>query len=98
MLLVSLWFGSSLRSKPRIRANFRTATLASLCLQPGLAGDLFEAADIGLDRLLELFRRRQIGDRAHAFELFLYRLARQHLLERAAQLVDHRLRGAGGKG
>src|SRR5688500_18918347 len=27
-LLVSLWFGSSLRSKLRIRANFRTATLA----------------------------------------------------------------------
>ena len=27
-LLVSLWFGSSLRSKPRMLANFRTATLA----------------------------------------------------------------------
>jgi signal transduction histidine kinase/ActR/RegA family two-component response regulator len=27
-LLVSLWFGSSLLSKPRTRANFRTATLA----------------------------------------------------------------------
>src|SRR5260221_13855040 len=27
-LLVSLWFGSSLRNKLRMRANFRTATLA----------------------------------------------------------------------
>src|SRR5690349_21334409 len=28
--LVSLWFGSSLRSKLRMPANFRTATLAAL--------------------------------------------------------------------
>src|SRR5258708_12074469 len=30
-LLVSLWFGSSLRSKLRTQANFRTATLRSEC-------------------------------------------------------------------
>ena len=36
-LLVSLWFGSSLRSKLRTRANFRTATLARLLLIVALA-------------------------------------------------------------
>lgn len=35
-LLVSLWFGCSLRSKLRMRANFRTATLAAWKAYPDL--------------------------------------------------------------